>query len=43
MTIQEMYQEMKDQQAEDQQRGYTDADMYDDCYTFIEIDYTTQE
>jgi hypothetical protein len=43
MTIQEMYQEMKEQYNEDILNGYTDQDIYDDFYTFVEIDYTTQE
>jgi hypothetical protein len=43
MTIQEMYQEMKEQQLEDIQNGYSDLDIYDDNYTIVEIDYTTQE
>jgi hypothetical protein len=43
MTIQEMYQEMKEQQLEDNLNGYSDQDIYDDFYTFVEIDYTTQE
>lgn len=42
MTIQEFYQEMKEQQLEDQLNGYSDQDIYDDCY-IVEIDYTTQE
>jgi hypothetical protein len=41
MTIQEMYQEMKDQSIED---GYNELDAYDDFYTVnVDIDYTTQE
>ena len=43
MTIQEMYQEMKEQQLEDILNGYSDLDIYDDNYTVVEIDYTTQE
>jgi hypothetical protein len=43
MTIQEMYQEMKEQYLEDISNGYNDKDIYDDYYTFVEIDYTTQE
>ncbi len=43
MTIQEMYQEMKEQQLEDMLNGYSDQDIYDDNYTIVEIDYTTQE
>ncbi len=43
MTIQEMYQEMKEQQLEDILNGYSDLDIYDDNYTIVEIDYTTQE
>jgi hypothetical protein len=43
MTIQEFYQEMKDQQMEDLKNGYTDQDFFDDCHTFVEVDYTTQE
>ena len=43
MTMQEFYQEMKDQQMEDLKNGYTDQDFFDDCYTLPEIDYTTQE
>lgn len=43
MTIQEMYQEMKEQQLEDISNGYSDLDIYDDNYTIVEIDYTTQE
>ena len=42
MTIQEFYQEMKEQQLEDTLNGYSDQDIYDDCY-IVEIDYTTQE
>ena len=42
MTIQEFYQEMKEQQLEDRLNGYSDKDIYDDCY-IVEIDYTTQE
>ena len=43
MTIQEMYQEMKEQQLEDISNGYSDLDIYDDNYIIVEIDYTTQE
>ena len=43
MTIQEMYQEMKEQQLEDISNGYSDLDIYDDNYTIVDIDYTTQE
>ena len=43
MTMQEFYQEMKDQQMEDLKSGYTDQDFFDDCHTFVEVDYTTQE
>ena len=43
MTIQEMYQEMKEQQIEDILNGYSDLDIYDDNYTIVDIDYTTQE
>jgi hypothetical protein len=43
MTIQEMYQEMQEQTLEDILNGYSDLDMYDDFYTVVEIDYTTQE
>ena len=43
MTIQEMFQEMKEQTQEDILNGYKDKDFYDDCYTFVEIDYTTQD
>jgi len=43
VTIQEMYQEMKEQQLEDISNGYSDLDIYDDNYTIVEIDYTTQE
>jgi hypothetical protein len=43
MTIQEMYQEMQEQTLEDILNGYSDPDMYDDFYTVVEIDYTTQE
>ena len=43
MTIQEMYQEMKEQQLEDMLNGYSDQDIYDDNYTIVDIDYTTQE
>jgi hypothetical protein len=43
MTIQEMYQEMKEQQLEDISNGYSDLDIYDDNYTVVEVDYTTQE
>jgi hypothetical protein len=43
MTIQEMYQEIEYQTKEDISNGYRDIDIYDDFYTFIEIDYTTQE
>ena len=42
MTIQEFYQEMKEQQLEDRLNGYRDNDIYDDSY-IVEIDYTTQE
>ena len=42
MTIQEMYQEMKEQTLEDILNGYRDRDIYDDCETVVEIDYTTQ-
>ena len=44
MTIQEMYQEMRDQSIEDRLNGYKDIDAYDDCYVVsVEVDYTTQE
>lgn len=43
MTIQEMYQELKEQQLEELVAGYTDLDFYDDCYSLPEVDYTTQE
>jgi hypothetical protein len=43
MTIQEMYQEIVNQQIEDTLNGYTDQDIYDDFYTILDIDYTTQE
>lgn len=43
MTIQEMYKELKEQQLEDTLNGYSDKDLYDDCYSIVEIDYTTQE
>jgi len=44
MTIQELYQEMKEQEIEDLKTGYKDKDIYDDLYTnSIEIDYTIQE
>jgi hypothetical protein len=43
MTIQEMYQELKEQQVEDLKNGYTDHDFFDDCYNLPETDYTTQE
>jgi len=43
MTIQEMYQEMKEQYLEDILNGYVDKDIYDDCNIFVDIDYTTQE
>jgi hypothetical protein len=36
MTIQEMYQELKEQTEED------NIDLYDDCYIF-DIEYTTPE
>ena len=43
MTIQEFYQEMKEQEIEEIKNGYTD-NSYDDFYTIsIEVDYTTQE
>jgi len=43
MTIQEFYQEMEEQLLEDILNGYSDLDIYDDNYTTVEIDYTTQE
>lgn len=43
MTIQEMYQEIEQQKTEDILNGYIDQDIYDDFYTFVDIDYTTQE
>jgi hypothetical protein len=43
MTIQEMYQEMQEQTLDDILNGYSDLDIYDDFYTVVEIDYTTQE
>jgi hypothetical protein len=43
MTIQEMYQELEEQTKEDILNGYSDQDIYDDFYTVVEIDYTTQE
>jgi len=43
MTIQEFYQEMKEQQLEDILNGYIDRDIYDDIESIVEIDYTTQE
>ena len=43
MTIQEFYQEMEEQLLEDILNGYNDIDIYDDNYTIVEIDYTTQE
>jgi hypothetical protein len=44
MTIQEFYQEMKEQEIEDIKNGYREKDIYDDLYTVsIEIDYTIQE
>ena len=43
MTIQEMYQEMNEQSLEDILNGYTDKDIYDDSYSIVDIDYTTQE
>jgi len=43
MTIQEMYQEIKNQQQEDILNGYIDIDIYDDINeTIIEVEYTTQ-
>jgi hypothetical protein len=43
MTIQEFYQEMKEQEIEEIKNGYLD-NSYDDFYTIsIEIDYTVQE
>ncbi len=42
MTVQEMYQEIQQQQLEDNLYGYSELDLYDDCY-IVEIDYTTQE
>ena len=43
MTIQEMYQEIKNQQQEDILNGYIDIDIYDDINeTMIEVEYTTQ-
>ena len=43
MTIQEMYQEIKNQQQEDILNGYIDIDKYDDINeTMIEVEYTTQ-
>ena len=43
MTIQEMYQEMQEQTLDDILNGYSDLDIYDDCYNLPEVDYTTQE
>jgi hypothetical protein len=40
MTIQEMYQEIKNQQQEDILNGY--IDIYDDNNEVLEIEYTTQ-
>lgn len=42
MTIQEMYQEIKNQQQEDILNGYIDIDIYDDNNEVLEIEYTTQ-
>jgi len=43
MTVQEMYQEMKEQMLEDSLLGYRDHHLYDDAESYIvEIDYTTQ-
>ena len=43
MTVQEMYQEMKEQMLEDSLLGYRDHHLYDDAENYIvEIDYTTQ-
>jgi hypothetical protein len=38
-----MYQEMQEQTLDDILNGYSDLDIYDDFYTVVEIDYTTQE
>ena len=43
MTIQEFYKEMEEQLLEDILNGYRDNDIYDDFYTVVDIDYTTQE
>jgi hypothetical protein len=40
MTIQEMYQEIKNQQQEDILNGY--INIYDDNNEVLEIEYTTQ-
>ena len=43
MTVQEMYDEMKEQMLEDLLLGYRDHHLYDDAESYIvEIDYTTQ-
>ena len=43
MTVQEMYQEMKEQMLEDVLLGYRDHHLYDDAESdTVEIEYTTQ-
>ena len=43
MTVQEMYEEMKEQMLEDVLMGYRDHHLYDDAEVYImEVDYTTQ-
>ena len=43
MTVQEMYTEMQEQLLEDILNGYKEFDIYDDCESIVEIDYTTQD
>ena len=43
MTVEEMYQELKEQLLEDSLLGVSDTNYYDDsCTVSVEIDYTTQ-
>jgi hypothetical protein len=44
MTVEEMYQELKEQLLEDSLLGVSDTNYYDDgSIVAVEVDYTTQD